>query len=223
MDTLTYFEKITLQQADREFWLNVILATITFISVLLFYIDYKNRKDKERAEKSIKIAEQFANSLIPKLSIICNIFEKTKLENALNRVKFIQFENFDKDELEELYKKEEIDFYNKTISGTVTIDGKSISLATLIMETLNELEYISMYISTNVADEKYIYNSLHQQFFKAISLLYISISLINTDVKDKYFTNIIKVLDIWKKKYIKHEKKEMKFKKKLNPKMPKIK
>ena len=120
-------------------------------------------------------------------------------------------------------KKEEIDFYNKTISGTVTIDDKSISLATLIMETLNELEYISMYISTNVADEKYIYNSLHQQFFKAISLLYISISLINTDVKDKYFTNIIKVLDIWKKKYIKHEKKEMKFKKKLNPKMPKIK
>lgn len=80
-----------------------------------------------------------------------------------------------------------------------------------------------MYISARVADEKYIYNSLHQQFLKAISLLYISISLANTDNKDKYYTNIIEVFNIWKTKYIQSDNKEKKLKKKLNPSTPKIK
>ena len=86
-----------------------------------------------------------------------------------------------------------------------------------------------MYISTRVADEKYIYNSLHQQFLKAISLLYISISLVNTDNKDKNYTNIITVFNIWKDKYIKLEKKEQKIqlkqkrlKEKSKPQIPKV-
>ena len=220
---MSEYEQLSILYMRQANIINIVIGVITFLSVVAFYIDYRNRKNKERAEKSIKIAEQFANSLIPKLSIICSVFKKTKLEDTLNKVKFIEFETFDNDELDKLYQKEEIDFYNTVISGTVSIDDKEVLLSNLIMETLNELEYVCMYISTNVADEKYIYNSLHQQFFKTVSLLYMSIALINTDVKNKYFTNIIKVLDIWKKKYIKHEKKEMKFKKKLNPKTPKIK
>ena len=46
--------------------------------------------------------------------------------------------------------------------------------------------------------------------------------LINTNNKDKYYTNIIAVFNLWKKKYIKASKKEKKIKKKLKPQTPKI-
>lgn len=86
-----------------------------------------------------------------------------------------------------------------------------------ICNTLNNLEYLCMYIATNVADEKYIYNSLHQQFLKCIALLYFEISIANTDNKDKYYTNIIHVYNLWKKKYLCVVQKEKKLKKKLLP------
>ena len=79
-----------------------------------------------------------------------------------------------------------------------------------------------MNIVTKVADEKYIYNSLHQQFIRVINLLYIHISLTNTDNKNKYYTNIIYVYNIWKDKYIKAEEKEKKLKKKMKPRISKI-
>ena len=153
---MSEYEQLSILYMRQANIINIVIGVITFLSVVAFYIDYRNRKNKERAEKSIKIAEQFANSLIPKLSIICSVFKKTKLEDTLNKVKFIEFETFDNDELDKLYQKEEIDFYNNVISGTVSIDDKEVLLSNLIMETLNELEYVCMYISTNVADEKYI-------------------------------------------------------------------
>lgn len=86
-----------------------------------------------------------------------------------------------------------------------------------------------MYITSEVADEKYIYNSLHQQFLKTISFIYFEISLVNTDNKDKYYTNIIHVYNLWKNKYIKAQENEeklkeeqKKIKKKLSAKTPKI-
>lgn len=88
------------------------------------------------------------------------------------------------------------------------------NIRAIICDTLNNLEYMCMYIATNVADEKCIYNSLHQQFLKAIALLYFEISFTNTDNKDKYYTNIIHVYNLWKAKYIKATKKEDKYKKK---------
>lgn len=225
METLTYYEILSLQQANRQFYLDLIIAIVTFISVLLFYIDYRSRKSKERAEKSINIAEEFANSIIPKLSIIFGYFEKTKLNKMLNTVKFINFTDFDADELLELYSEDIINNYKEILSKnkTIVLDNKNVNIEDVIILTLNQLEHMCMYISTKVADERYIYNSLHQQFLKAISLLYISISLINTDNKDKYYTNIIEVFNIWKNKYIKCEKKERKVKKKLKPSIQKIK
>ena len=44
MENLTIFETLSLQYANREFYLNLTIAIITFISVILFYLDYRNRK-----------------------------------------------------------------------------------------------------------------------------------------------------------------------------------
>lgn len=215
---MTEYELICLQQADREFFLNCSVFIITFISVLLIYLDYRNRKKRERAEKSIQIAEEFAKTIIASLSYIYAVFEKLKIDKIINKISFIRFNDFDLEELKELFDSTDIKKYQQLISE----DDDRLENRKVIINTLNRLEYMCMNIATKVADDKYIYNSLHQQFFKAIALLYFEISLINTDIKDKYYTNIIHVYNLWKKKYlkaVKEEKRIIKTQKKLKTKL----
>lgn len=215
---LTQYEYLSLQQGEKNFWLSIILGIVTFISVLLFYVDYRNRKNKERAEKSIKIAEQFAKEIIIPLAVIYQAFEEFGIDKLVQKAKFIDFEDFDIDELENIYTVEDITKYKSLLNKC---DEKH-HIKSITCMILNNLEHMCMNIATKVADGKYIYNSLHQQFFKAIALLYFQISLINIDNKDKYYTNIIYVYNLWKNKYIKAEKRERKFKKKMKPHISKI-
>ena len=77
---MTEYELICIQQANRDFYLNCIVFIITFISVLIIYLDYRNRKRRERAEKSISIAEEFAKSIISPISYINTAFEKSGID-----------------------------------------------------------------------------------------------------------------------------------------------
>lgn len=215
---MTEYELASLQIAKQANSIQIALIVLTFLSVIGFYIDYRHRKNKEKAEKSILLAEQFAKETIDKLSFILHSFQELGLDKLINKVKFFEFKDFDSEELNELYLKEDI-YTFKDILDKKDSDGK---LRTVITETLNELEYMCMYISTGVADEKCIYHSLHQQFLKTISYLYFYISLTNTDNKDKYYTNIITVYNMWTDKYMQACKKEKNLKKKLKPKQKKI-
>ena len=93
----------------------------------------------------------------------------------------------------------------------------------LVSLTLNELEYISMYIASQAAGSKYVYQSLHQIFLRTIKLLAPIIALQNKDYSDKYYTNIIFVYNEWaelRQIGLKREKKNKeKANKILNPKI----
>ncbi len=222
---MSEFEILTLQQANRDFWLSVVIAIISFLSAYFVYKDYKNRKNKERAEKSIQIAEEFAKNIIVPLSYINSIFKKLEIDKLINKVSFLDFSDFDCEELKELFSVQDVANYQELLNKNESYTKDKA----IIINTLNRLEYLCMYVATEIADEKYIYNSLHQQFLSAIALLYFEISLINTDNKDKYYTNIIQVYNLWKNKYIesikneqKIKKKQKKLKTKLLPSSPKI-
>ncbi len=73
---------------------------------------------------------------------------------------------------------------------------------------LNKLEAICLDISTKAADSKFIYQSLHQIFLRNIRNLYLEISSINIDSKNKYYTNIISVYNEWVNIYIEGYRKE---------------
>lgn len=106
------------------------------------------------------------------------------------------------------------------------LDNKNLPFhfGSLVDDVLNELEYICMDISSQAAGSKYIYQSLHQIFFRTIKILSVEICLRN-DGKycDKYYTNIIHVYNEWTKIYERDLKKEEKRKKEvdkiLNPKI----
>lgn len=93
----------------------------------------------------------------------------------------------------------------------------------LISDVLNTLEYISMYISSQSTDSKYVYQSLHQIFLKTVKLLAPIICIQNKNYSDKLYTNVIFVYKDWcklneKDKKIENKKKE-KIYKILNPKI----
>lgn len=223
---MSEFEILSLQQENNAFLLSVIVAVVSFVSAFIVYLDYRHRKRKERAEKSIEIAKDFALNIVDPLSKIHTFFKQYKIDKILNKVSFLELSDFDCEELKDLYDVKDILEYKKIINEN-KIDENSIK--NIICDVLNSLEYDCMYIVTKVADDKYIYNSLHQQFLKTIALLYLEISLINVDNKDKYYTNIIHVYNLWKNKYIKSIKREnkilkkqKKLKKKLQLPSPKI-
>lgn len=78
----------------------------------------------------------------------------------------------------------------------------------LVSSVLNDLEYICMYISSQSAGSKYIYQSLHQIFLMTIKLLYPVICMNNNDYTDKYYINIIYVYNEWQRRKSSDERKE---------------
>lgn len=98
------------------------------------------------------------------------------------------------------------------------LDNKELpfKFTQLITSILNDLEYISMYISSQNTHSKYIYQSMHQFFIKTIKLLGPIISIFNKDYCDKYYTNIICVYNEWCRLRNIDLKKEIKKKEKIN-------
>jgi len=115
---------------------------------------------------------------------------------------------------------------NIKYNNLFVLDNKNLPyhFDSLVDDVLNELEHICMDISSQAAGSKYIYQSLHQIFFRTIKILSVEICLRN-DGKycDKYYTNIIHVYNEWTKRYERDLKKEEKRKKRvtkiLNPKI----
>lgn len=91
-------------------------------------------------------------------------------------------------------------------------------------DVLNELEYLSMFLSSQAAGSKYVYQSLHQVFLRTVRALAVEISITNnSSYSDKYYTNLISVYNEWKNLYLRELLKEQNLKNKiekiLNPKI----
>lgn len=72
---------------------------------------------------------------------------------------------------------------------------------------LNDLEWFSMQCRYKVADEKLIYQSLHQSFLSEVQMLYRYICTHNINGEDKYYTNLIWLFNTWKKRLLKYRRK----------------
>jgi hypothetical protein len=199
--------------------INIVIAIVAFIAFIVSYCDYRSRKSKESADKSILIAKEFEKNLLTPMATISGLVNNKDMQIILNKYRFTEFIEFDREEMKEFYTNTEIEQYKRALEKIETEkdSGKFESIYVDIETVLNKLEYLSMYITSKVADEKYIYNSLHQMFFKTIQVLYIHISSLNSDNKDKYYTNVIELYNIWTNKYVKDCKKEKRYKLKTKP------
>ena len=86
-----------------------------------------------------------------------------------------------------------------------------------MVELLNQLEWFSMHFMSDIAEEKTVYQSLHQIYLKTIKLYYPHIGYLNRKgIKDKYYCNIIGLYVKWANIYHKEKEDEVKRNKKIS-------
>lgn len=215
---------------------NFIVAVCSVIGLAAIFIakaEYKHNKSKESAEKAIDMAKYFMDEILPGLSLINKLCEDNGIGELLNKYKFYEYDDFDSDELHNLFSENEIKrivdvFKNTDIPNDLACESennkeKSIKLKLLSAILLNKLEYMCMYIASEVADGEYIYNSLHQMFLSSDQTLYVNIARLNVNEKDKYYTNIIEVYNQWKERYFVEAEREERLSQELEQKIREVK
>lgn len=79
----------------------------------------------------------------------------------------------------------------------------------MMFNILNNLEIFSMYFVHEAADESVVYQPLHMSFLEIVRMLYYDISYANRDGEKRFYVNIIKLYNIWKKKALEQHQKEL--------------
>lgn len=200
---------------------------------------HKDDANRASAEKAIELARMFQADIIPRISycaLVLGVIGQDKYEKSekLQTHKL----RFTKEEIERKfgtnaeaeYKKMETSIKYKTIMLAKREYKKAMKEVAAddtadffeqqkeIMEfccerssLLNTLEWVAMMINTKVADEKVIYQSLHQVLLRYIRLEYPTIAFQNSEEKaeDQFYTNIIHLYRRWESRWESaHEKSE---------------
>jgi hypothetical protein len=162
-------------------------------------------------EKECKLDDIYHDILRKRITPYSKIKDNTNTEDSMNTKNKENAAN---------------EFKDEDLSKLFILDNKDFPFHfnSLVDDVLNELEYVCMDISSQAAGSKYIYQSLHQIFFRTIKILSVEICLRNNGKYcDKFYTNIIHVYNEWTSIYEKSSKKEEKRKKQvdkiLNPKI----
>ncbi len=215
---------------------------LIFWQVRLMREDYNTRFEYQKREKAIEISKEFS-SLIKNTSIINKILLKTRMSTMMQELKInekeILLESFNVVELKKQIKTIETDIsmntYDKFMEEISEEDIKRIFksaaidyidkdkafsfIYSTIFEILNKLETMAMCFMADIAEEDIVYQSLHQVFFSYVEANYILICILNSNGgKDKYYTNIIGLYKLWKKRYFDDLRKEEEKLKEINDK-----
>lgn len=172
----------------------------------LEFLDYRTFKNFDRAE---------INNIYPS----DDIFAKLKQILFSDKTQQIYLKNLEYNvSLKSMNELKEKTYSNEEakdlfISNNVNMPFK---FSQLVSSVLNNLEYISMYIASQSAGSKFVYQSLHQIFLRTVKLLAPIIAMQNKDYSDKYYTNIIYVYNEWSNLRDSDIKKENKKKNKAN-------
>lgn len=125
--------------------------------------------------------------------------------NVLGTKKFREYSFFDQNRWDEKKIIENKEQFDINLNDNLLIDDLNFAKMELVVfytrtrrNLLNKLEYFSMHFTCELADEKIVYQSLHQVYLSTIKVFYGWIVRANDrDGKDKYYTNIIKLYNLW--------------------------
>jgi len=211
-----------------------IVGVIT-ISVALFA--YKFQRQENRKVRAQNIAKLYAEEIIPTMRFINEIMERI---GATKYIKFFcDFKKFDgkesdilldkagitKEEFEKLFQKIDKDMIRK-VALFSRVAQKELLLYNeiddfdcsdyarvfncFVIDFLNKLEAFAILLKYNVADEKIIYQALHQTFIKNMPQWYFFIARHNTLDENRYYDNVIWLFDCWSKRQEKQSEKTYK-------------
>lgn len=162
----------------------------------------------------------FSEDMLNKMSYLPrNFLIEDFFENSLNnQTKFFEIYTEFKKRNYRFYSKKEIEESEEKIKKERRLSNIKLELLgnnlfekmiTKNESVVNKLEYFSMNFISGIADESVVYQSLHQSFFGVLSFFYPQICLANDGTgKDKYYTNLINLYNLWKEREERYKKEE---------------
>jgi len=188
----------------------------------------KNRRIKKQ-EKSVAIAEKYAEKITPSVSLIKYVIElDPELKHIVDKIPRNTVQTFASFELSEFIDKKDrmlfIGIVNQTFDEIIDAavkccssssekkavkadskkaaamyggDLKNKTLAAIMIDTLNNLESISMSIASEAADPDRSYQILQRTFLSSVRNLIVLICNQNANSTDKLFPNITHVYNKW--------------------------
>lgn len=123
---------------------------------------------------------------------------------------------FNTKEYQSIFSKEEQKKYQDFILQRIPIEEKKeISLSDMLQDVINELEHCSISFNSGLADDRAVYQSMHQVIFKLFPCVYPWIGFINNNGVDLYYTNLCELYVRWNQIRKKALRKELKANRKL--------
>lgn len=197
-----YYQEYILKESS---YINKALENSDFASITKKCFLYEKIGEFNSSEMSDLIKQQ---NIGVNLDYISNKYNEIPIEKIASAT--LAMQNLEKN-------SEKIKLYCKLLNDDTNPKSKSYieinlreELIFRIKDLLNVLEWFSMNFISGVADEKTVYQSLHQTFLGQVHQLYYFISINNEEEHNKYFTNIINLFNIWAER-----EREIKFKEKI--------
>lgn len=131
LDELKKLNDILLSLKQPDWYIYITSAgTLLTTIILSFYIyQYIKNKKRQRYEKSLEYANQYAKDIISPISYIIGIYEKAKITDILHIIKNSELKRFDQEELNQLLDSEKQKRYANAIND--------ISLSSIITTRLH--------------------------------------------------------------------------------------
>lgn len=209
-------------------------ALVALVSAIIAFLAYVYQRKEARKRTACRLAQQYADDILPRIRYIKKILELTGVKKYCD--KFSGFRDFTTKELDESLRKAEctadcflnlfetIDkeminaafvnsgfcsrekAFHDSMSALTDADSKKIAFRKHILDLLNDLEAFSLQFHYNLADEKLVYQSLHQTFLDNMRYWYFFISYENRFDQDRSFLNVIWLYQVWERRKNEDEK-----------------
>ncbi len=178
----------------------------------------------EKIQRAINLAEYYKDNILPALTTYEYIFEKTGMKSILGNIDVKRMEQFDSNEWKGILSKRKRDQLRTLMKSDKFIDivlqftdandaSKSgdgdkayqkRKISSEMNNILNNMEYFAMSFTHGTADESVVYQSLHQTYLELVQLFYFNIAMNNKPTEAQYYTNVVELYKIWRKRSLEH-------------------
>ena len=193
-------------------------AFVIFGAIFAIY-QYIKQKKLTKISNAIDLAKYFATDIIDRACLVYSVFRDNPemmriIDSHMDQIKNAKY--FNAKEYESIFSEKDRNTYKQFLGGEIKLsNGKSIALSQILQDVINELEHCCISFNTGLAEEKAVYQSMHQVILHLFPCAYPWIGSININGVDLYYTNLCELYRRWNKIREKSLKKEAKAAKRL--------
>lgn len=217
-------------------YLQILMLFVAIISAVVALVTYLKGRKKQRIEKAMELAKYYKDEFLWKYQLFTLYIEESEhSKRLLKLISEKEISDFTQEEMKEIVEKNfqkkgysnKEEALNKLKDTLFKCDKELLEIIFVRFEQLkeeniqilekrifdeaisclNNLEWFAMNFTTKLANDKCVYQSLHQTYIDTVRCCYFFIASINVDWTEKYFTHLIALYNKWIKKKAKQAKK----------------